>query len=103
MKKLLLVAAILVGAVSASHAGVNFSIGIGIPLPPPPVIISHRAPEYCPPPVYCPPPRVVYAPACPPPVVVAPRYYHYEPRRYHYEEHWRGNGHRGHYESRGRW
>ncbi|HEU5122448.1 MAG TPA: hypothetical protein VFW05_00130 [Verrucomicrobiae bacterium] len=66
MKKLFLIATILAGAIGVSHAGVNFSIGIGIPVPPP-VIISRPAPVYIPAPVYVAP--------CPPAVVVAPRYY----------------------------
>jgi hypothetical protein len=70
MKKLFLIATILAGAAGVSHAGVNFSIGIGFPVPPP-VIITRPAPVYVPTPVYVAP--------CPPAVVVAPRYYHPAP------------------------
>jgi len=68
MKKLLLLSAVLLGAVTASQAGVHFSIGI--PFPSPPVVVAPSAPVYVEPPnVYVEPPPV-YAPA--PPVVVAP-------------------------------
>jgi hypothetical protein len=82
MKKLLLLSAVLLGAVSASHAGVRVDLGIGIPLPreivighPAPVYVEpapvyEPAPAYYPPaPVYCPPPAVVVRP---PRVVIAP-------------------------------
>jgi hypothetical protein len=82
MKKLFVLSAILIGAASASYAGVSFSINIGgspgrmIP-PPAPVIISHPAPVYYPaqPPVCETPAPVVYnppAPVCEPQVVLAP-------------------------------
>jgi hypothetical protein len=68
MKKILLLSAVLLGAVTASQAGVRFSIGI--PFPAPPVVVAPPAPVYVQPPVetYVEPPPV-YAPA---PVVVAP-------------------------------
>jgi len=61
MKKILLLSAVLLGAVTASQAGVHF--GIDIPIPAPPAIV------YVEPPVeaYVEPPEV-----CAPPVVVAP-------------------------------
>src|SRR5947209_2808644 len=66
MKKILLLSAVLLGAVTASQAGVRFSIGI----PAPPIFVAPPAPVYVEPPqVYVEPPPV-YAPA--PPVVVAP-------------------------------
>jgi len=68
MKKILLLSAVLLGAVTASQAGVHFSFGI--PLPTPPVVIAPPARAYVQPPnVYVEPPPV-YAPA--PPVVVGP-------------------------------
>ncbi len=78
MKKLILLAAVMFGAVTASQAGVHLSLGFGIPLgppavayPAPPPVVYAPAPVYqAAPPVvyYAPPPRVVYAP---PPVVYA--------------------------------
>lgn len=106
MKKLLLVAAVLVGAVSASQAGVHFSIGIGIPLPPP-VVIAPPAPVYYPAPVYAPAPVYVPAPpvVCAPPVIVQqPRYY--GPRYYPgpgYGGYWHGRGHDRHDDHGGHW
>jgi hypothetical protein len=73
MKKLLLVATVLMGGVAASQAGLNISIGIGLPHPPlpRPGIVIHRPAPYCPPPVY------VAPPICPPRVIVAcPPVYH---------------------------
>ncbi|HWV98644.1 MAG TPA: hypothetical protein VNZ64_03015 [Candidatus Acidoferrum sp.] len=75
MKKLILLSAVLLGAVSASQAGIRFSFGIGIPFGPP--VVACPAPVYVTPPVYQYPPQVVYqAPApvvyAPPPVVFAP-------------------------------
>jgi hypothetical protein len=68
MKKILLLSAVLLGAVTASQAGVRFSIGI--PFPAPPVVVAPPAPVYVEPPAetYVEPP--VYAPA--PPVVISP-------------------------------
>jgi hypothetical protein len=88
MKKLLLLSAVTLGTVVASHAGVNVHLGIGIPFPipgsiiigqaaPPPIV--YQAPVVLPPPApvvvapqpYYPP--VVSVPAqCAPPVVIAP-------------------------------
>jgi hypothetical protein len=69
MKKILLIAAIAAGSVTASQAGVHLSIGLGIPVGPP-VVYAPPAPVYAPPPPVCAPPPVVYAP--PPPVVYTP-------------------------------
>ena len=84
MKKLLLVGAILVGAVTASQAGVSVDFRIGIPLAPPPFVIRHSVPVYAPPVLlarpYCPPPRVIIP--CPP-----PRHY-----QYGYRHDYRGHG-----------
>jgi len=107
MKKILLLSAVLLGAATASQAGVRFSIGI--PFPAPPVVVAPPAPAYVQPPeVYVEPPPV-YAPA--PPVVVAPpvfefgfgapsyRPYWYHPYRPYYnhdywhhdrDDHWHG-------------
>ena len=68
MKKILLLSAVLLGAVTASQAGVHFSFEI--PLPPPPVVVAPPAPVYVEPPDYYAEPPPVYAPA--PPIVVAP-------------------------------
>src|SRR3569833_959054 len=106
MKKILLLSAVLLGAVTASQAGVRFSFGI--PMPTPPVFVA--PPAYVQPPeVYAEPPPV-YAPA--PPVIVAPpvlefgfhsrpyyRPYPYRPyydhnRYYHHD--WDNRGHGGH-------
>lgn len=98
MKKLALLAAVLLGTAAASQAGV--SVHIGIPLPPiPRVIFGHPAP-------------VVVAPGhCLPPVVVAPpcgpvygyphgHYTHNHGHRYyrhgHYTSHGHSYGHRSH-------
>lgn len=110
MKKILLLSAVLLGAVTASQAGVRFSIGI--PFPAPPVVVAPPAPVYVQPPAetYVEPPPV-YAPA--PSIVVAPPvfgfsfgdhrpYYHpyYRPYSYHpyyhrdYHHDW--DDHRGH-------
>lgn len=77
MKKLLLVSAVLLGAVSASQAGVRFNFGFGIPLPTP-VVVAPAAPVCVQPPAVCVTPPVVVAP-----VVVAP------PVRFGYD-HFRG-------------
>jgi hypothetical protein len=77
MKKILLLSAVLLGAVTASQAGgVHFSIGIPFPAPPvvvapaPPVVVAAPAPAYIAPPSVYVAPAPMYAPA--PPVVVAP-------------------------------
>jgi hypothetical protein len=104
MKKILLLSAVLLGAVTASQAGVHFSIGI--PFPAPPVVVAPPAPAYVEPPsVYVEPPPV-YAPA--PPVVVAPPvlqfgfsrpyyrpypyrpYYNHDYWRHDRDDHWHG-------------
>ena len=67
MKRILLLSVVLLGAVSASQAGVRLSIGIGVPLPG--FVISQPAPVVvAPPPVCVAPPAVVVAP----PVILAP-------------------------------
>jgi hypothetical protein len=91
MKKLLLVASVLVGGVALSHAGVNVSIGLGFPAPRHSVVVTH--PSYCPPPVYvapCPPP--VYVPPCPPRVIVSPRPVVRYERHYDYDYGYRRHG-----------
>ncbi len=93
MKKTILIATVLLGAVYASQAGVHVGLGFSIPLASPPVVVSpppvvYQAPapvytapapvytapapvcQASPPVVYAPPP-IVYAPP-PPPVVYAP-------------------------------
>jgi hypothetical protein len=81
MKRILLISAVLFGAVSASQAGVRLNIGIGIPLPG--LVIGRPAPVVVvPPPVCAPPPTVFVAP----PVIVAPApvYYGCRPGWYGY-------------------
>ena len=86
MKRILLLSAVLFGAVTASQAGVGVSIGIGIPLPgvvisqPAPVVVAPAPVVVAPAPFYAPPPAVVMAPR----VVVAPpvMYYGYRPGWY---------------------
>jgi hypothetical protein len=123
MKKLLLLSAVLVGAASASYAGVSFNINLGAPAwgaPPPAVIISHPAPvvyqpaqpvcetpapqvyqpqPVCEPQVVVTPPPVVYQPA--PRVVVVPerRGEYYHSREYAFHRDWdRGHDYRGGYD-----
>ena len=89
MKRILLLCAVLLGAVSVAQAGIRFGIGIGVPLPgpvyiqPPPIVVP-QTPNY-------PPPSV--APVVPP-VVVAPYpgYYGWNPGWYPYGgwRHYRG-------------
>jgi hypothetical protein len=120
MKKLLLLSAVLVGAASASYAGVSFNINFGAPAwgaPRPAVIISHPAPVYYPPVYETPAPQVYQPqPVCepqvvvtPPPVVCepAPRFVvvperrgeYYHSREYAYHREWnRGNEYRGGYD-----
>src|SRR4051812_30354582 len=70
MKKLLLLTAVLLGAATASQAGVRFNVGIGIPLSPPVVVTQPCAPVYSQPYAQaCEPAPQVCAPA---PVVIAP-------------------------------
>jgi hypothetical protein len=110
MKKLLLLSAVLLGAVTASQAGVRLNIGIPLPVPPPVVVAP--APTYVQPeptyvepapPVYAAPPVVV----APPPVVVGPpvldfrfgqpywQHFRHEYSHYH-DYHYRGHDHYGH-------
>ena len=69
MKKILLLSAVLIGAATASQAGVRFSFGIPLPAPPA-VVIAPSAPMYVEPPqeAYVEPPAV----CAPAPVVIAP-------------------------------
>jgi hypothetical protein len=102
MKKLLLLSAILLGAVSASQAGgVHFSVGFPLPLPPlPGISIGVPAPVYAAPPVYS-YGGPVYGPSvavAPPPVYYGyPGYYrpYYGYRGYAYG-HGGGYYHGGH-------
>jgi hypothetical protein len=81
MKRILLISAVLLGAVTASQAGVRFGIGIGLPLPG--VVISGPAPCVVAPPVfYASPPAVCVAP--PYFVAPAPVYYGCRPGWYGY-------------------
>jgi hypothetical protein len=93
MKKILLLSAVLLGAVTASQAGVRVSIGIGIPWPG--VVIAQPAPVFIAPAPVCAPPRVVVVA---PPVFVAtpPVYYGCRPAWYGYRgwEHRHGWGYR---------
>src|SRR6266850_3142349 len=87
MKKLLLLSAVLFGAVSASQAGVRFNVGLGFPLPLPPlpgIVISRPAPYYAPAPPVCYAPRPAYYSA--PAVVVEPPsvYFGFGPGYYGY-------------------
>lgn len=52
MKKLLLLSAVLLGAVSVSQAGVRFNFGLGLPLPPPPIIAPAPPAYVAPAPAY---------------------------------------------------
>src|SRR5436190_6609610 len=98
MKKLLLLSAVLLGAVSVSQAGVHFNLGFGLPLPPlPGVVIGAPATVYGPPPVVVAPPPVYFGYGgygC------APGYgYGYSgyPYRYGYYGHGHSHGHGGGY------
>lgn len=79
MKKLILLSAVLLGTVAASHAGVDVHVGFNLPFPgivigrPAPPVVYQPAPVVVAPPVYCPPPVVMAPPPCvPAPVIVAP-------------------------------
>jgi hypothetical protein len=76
MKKIVLISAITLGAISASQAGVRFGFGIGVPLvAPAPVVCSPPVVYQAPAPVYVAPAPVYQAPSvayCPPPVVYVP-------------------------------
>src|SRR5438445_8747804 len=96
MKKLLLFSAILIGAASASQAGVSFNFRIGLPLPRPNFVIGRPGPAFAPAPVWdtpsvvsasaacesaniasaprvCEPAPVITTPTCEPSVIVQPR------------------------------
>ena len=69
MKKILFLSAVLLGAATASQAGVRFNLGIGIPLPTPPAVVVTppayvaSAPTYAEPaPPVCEPAPQAYAP-----------------------------------------
>jgi hypothetical protein len=80
MKKILLLSAVLLGAATASQAGVRFSFNV--PLPVPPLVVAPPARAYVEPPnVYVEPPPV-YALA--PPVVVAPPVFEFGYRQPYY-------------------
>jgi len=70
MKRIFLLTAVLLGAVSVSQAGVHLGFGFNIPLGPP--AIAYQAPPVCaaPAPVYYSAPAPVYYSS--PPVVCAP-------------------------------
>jgi len=88
MKKIFILAAVLLGAVSASQAGVRLNIGFNLPLPPlPGVVVSQPAPA-----VACPAPQV-YTPE---PVVVAPGPVYYGYRAGWHERHERDRRHEWH-------
>ena len=116
MKKLVLLSAVLFGAVSASQAGVRFNVGVGFPLPLPPlpgVVISRPAPYCAPaPPVCYNAPQAYYAPPpvyySEPAVVVEPPsvYLGFGPGYYghgYYGRGWYGHGYPryNHYYGRG--
>jgi hypothetical protein len=87
MKKILLVATVLVGGMAISQAGVNLSIGIGFPLPPLPGVVIRQPAPFCPAPVYVAPPY------CPPRVVVPCAPVRYQPYCGPvYNQHGRGHG-----------
>jgi hypothetical protein len=89
MKKTFILAAVLLGAVSASQAGVRLNIGFNLPLLPPlpGVVVSQPVPAVaCPAPPVCAPETVVVAPC--------PAYYGY--RAGWHERHERGHRHEWH-------
>src|SRR6266496_3102379 len=96
MKKILLLSAMLLGAVSVSQAGIHLHLGLPLPpLPPlPRVSVTVPAPVYAPP--VC-PPVYSYAPDyyCPPTVVVRPpvvRFGFGYPYYGHYGRYYHGGG-----------
>lgn len=102
MKKLAMLAAVLLGTTAASQAGLD--IHIGIPLPPlPRIVVRHPAPVVVvPAPRYCPPPVVVAPPPCPPVYHYVQRYPHGHPHGYYrHGNHWNhGNRRDGHHHGR---
>jgi hypothetical protein len=85
MKKLLLVATVLVGGMTFAQAGINISIGLPLPPLPRPGIVIRQPAVVCPPPVYIAPP------VCPPRVVVpCPPVYYHQPAYGHHNHHGRG-------------
>src|ERR1051326_5860175 len=125
MKKILLLSAVLLGAVSVSQAGIQLHLGLPLPpLPPlphvvigtPHVTVEAPAPVYAPP--VCPAPAYSYAPDyCPPAVVVEPPvvsfgfgypYYghyghYYRGGGYYHGGYYRGGYYHGGYRHHGRW
>jgi hypothetical protein len=102
MKKLLLLSAVLLGAVSASQAGVRFNLGVGIPLPsqviigaPAPPVYAQPAPQYYAAPPVCEPAPIVVVP---PRIVVRPPVIDFRIHGYHrpYWQQWRDEYHHGH-------
>jgi hypothetical protein len=106
MKKLLLLSAVLLGAATASQAGVRFNLGIGIPLPPPPTVVVAPPTYVAPAPTYvepappvCEPAQQVYAPApfvVAPQVVLRPPVIDFRVRHEPYWQHFRGDFRRAH-------
>src|SRR4051794_20005334 len=98
MKKLFLLSAVLLAAVSSSHAGVRF--GFGLPLPPLPGVVIGGGPVYDQAPAYCPPQGGYYGYGAPAVVVPPPVYFGfgYGAGGYHYSyPHYHGYGyHYGH-------
>lgn len=93
MKKLAMLAVVLLGTTAASQAGID--IHIGIPLPPVPrIILRPPAPCVVPAPRYCAPPVVVAPPYCPPVYGYGYRYPHRHGHGYYRPGHDRGHGHR---------
>jgi hypothetical protein len=95
MKKILLVATVLLGGLAISQAGVNVRIGIGLPLPPlprPGIVVRYPAPV-------C-PPVVVVPPVCPPREIVPCPPVRYEPG-YGYDYR-RGHNRWAHHNNHGR-
>jgi hypothetical protein len=99
MKKLLLVATVLLGTVAVSRAGIDIHVSLPFPplphvvfAPPAPVVVAHAPPVvYAPAPV-CAPAPIVYAPA---PICVAPRPVIVRQPVYGYPHRHGRHGHRG--------
>lgn len=72
----------VLGAASASQAGIRFNVGLGLPLPPLPVAVVNPLVPVC-----APAPVVVAPQVCEPvPVIIRhsvyERHYHYDSRHY---------------------
>lgn len=96
MKKILLLWAVLLGAVTASQAGVALNIGVGIPVPR--LVIRPPIPVIAAPVPYC-PPRIVAPYVAPPAVVVGPPVIGYGCGPVWHGPVWHGHG-RGHWHRR---